>query len=77
LAGNWAFGLQGFDSSLHPLAADGTYQEDSSGNYSGIEDINDFGTHSQATLTDGQCTSDIDSNGRGRSQVQDQRSWNN
>ncbi len=51
LAGNWAFGLQGIDSSLHPLAADGTWQEDSSGNYSGIEDINDFGTHTQADLT--------------------------
>ena len=70
LAGNWAFGLQGIDPSLHPLAADGAYQEDSSGNYSGIEDINDFGTHVQATLTGGHHTSDIDSNGRFTSQVQ-------
>ena len=69
-AGNWAFGLQGFDSSSHPLAADGTFQEDSSGNYSGVEDVNDFGTHLQATLTDGHHTSDIDSNGRVTSQVQ-------
>ncbi len=70
LAGSWAFGLQGIDSSLHPLAADGTWQEDSSGNYSGIEDINDFGTHLEPTLTDGHHTSDIDSNGRLTSQVQ-------
>lgn len=70
LAGNWVFGLQGFNPSLHPLAADGTYQEDSSGNYSGVEDINNFGTHVQATLTDGHHTSDIDSNGRFTSQVQ-------
>lgn len=70
LAGNWAFGIQGFDSSLHPIAVDGTYQEDSSGNYSGIEDINDFGTHLQATLTDGHHTSGIDSNGRVTTQVQ-------
>jgi hypothetical protein len=70
LAGNWVFALQGFDTSNHPLAAAGMYQEDSSGNYSGNEDINDFGTDIQATLTDGHPTSSIDSYGRVTSQVQ-------
>ncbi len=69
-AGNWAFGFQGVDSSGNPLAGDGTYQEDSSGNFSGVEDFNDFGTHNQTTLTDGHTTSSIDSNGRVTSQVQ-------
>jgi len=70
LAGNWAFGIQGFDSSLHPLAGDGAYQQDSSGNFSGNEDINDFGTHNQRTLTSGHPTSGIDSHGRVTTQVQ-------
>ena len=69
-AGNWAFGFQGVDSSGNPLAGDGTYTEDSSGNFSGVEDINDFGTHLQTTLTGGHLTSGIDSNGRVTSQVQ-------
>jgi hypothetical protein len=69
-AGNWAFGLQGFDSSGKPLAGDGTYQEDSSGNFSGFEDINDFGTiFPDETLSDGHATSGIDSNGRVTTQV--------
>jgi len=64
-AGYWAFGLQGFDSSGKPVAADGEYQEDSSGNFTGVEDINDFGTIlSEETLSDGHATSSIDSNGR-------------
>ena len=70
LAGNWALGLQGFDSSGNPLAADGTYQQDSSGNFSGNEDINDNGTDYQVTLTGGHPTSSIDSNGRVTTQVQ-------
>ena len=64
LAGNWAFGLQGFDSSQHPLASDGFYKQDASGNIThGAEDINDFGTDDQATFT-GRVTTSIDGNGR-------------
>lgn len=56
--------MQGFDASLHPLAVDGVYKEDSSGNITnGAEDINDFGTALQATFT-GSPTSNIDGNGR-------------
>ncbi|MFZ0314798.1 MAG: Ig domain-containing protein [Candidatus Korobacteraceae bacterium] len=65
LAGNWAFGLQGVDSSGDPLAADGAFKLSGSTISNGIEDINDFGTHTQATFT-GTITSSpaFDANGR-------------
>ena len=64
-AGTWAFGSQGFDTTGEPIAIDGTYQEDASGNVNGTEDINDFGTHSQTIFT-GHVTSNppISANGR-------------
>ena len=70
LAGSWAFGFQGSDPSGDPTAGDGAYQEDASGNLSnGLEDINDFGVHTQTTFT-GHSTTSIDSNGRTTVQYQ-------
>ncbi len=72
LAGNWAFGFQGFDSASEPISGNGTYQEDSGGNLTnGNEDINDFGTHTQNTFT-GNVTSNppVDANGRVTMQYQ-------
>ncbi len=66
VAGNWAFGLQGEDLSGDPLAADGAFKLSGGTISNGIEDINDFGTHNQATFT-GTVTSSpaFDANGRG------------
>ena len=66
LAGSWAFGFQGFDSSGKPFSGDGAYQINSSGTISnGVQDNNDFGTHEQTTFT-GTVTSSppIDPSGR-------------
>jgi hypothetical protein len=63
LAGNWAFGYQGFDPMAHPLSGDGVFTATSNGNITGSEDINDDGTHGQPTFT-GSATGSIDSNGR-------------
>jgi hypothetical protein len=70
LAGNWAFGLQGVDPSGDPLAIDGAYQISGGTISNGIEDINDFGSHSQATFS-GTVTSSppFDANGRGTVQI--------
>jgi len=70
LAGNWAFGLQGIDLSGDPEAADGAFHLSGGTISNGIEDINDFGTHSQVTLT-GTVTSSppFDANGRGTVRV--------
>jgi Putative Ig domain len=69
LAGNWVFGLQGFDSSGNPFSADGTYNESASGVFTdGAEDVNDFGTHSQLSFT-GSVSGSADSNGRATTQI--------
>ncbi len=69
LAGNWAFGLQGYDSSGNPFSADGTYSESADGIFTnGAEDVNDFGTHSQLSFT-GSVTGSADSNGRATTQI--------
>jgi hypothetical protein len=69
LAGNWAFGLQGQDLLGDPLAADGSYAQNSSGGITnGSEDINDYGTHNQVSFT-GQSTTGIDANGRATLQL--------
>ena len=69
LAGNWAFGLQGYDSSGDPFSADGFYTESASGTFSnGEEDVNDFGTHSQLSFT-GSVSGNADANGRATTQV--------
>lgn len=68
VAGPWVFGLQGFDASGNPLAADGTYYENSNGSFgSGSQDYNDFGNHTQVSFTG--SLSAIDTNGRAISQV--------
>lgn len=66
LAGDWAFGLQGEDVSGDPLAADGAFHLSGGTISNGIEDLNDFGTHTQPTFT-GTVTSSpaFDANGRG------------
>jgi len=69
LAGNWAFGEQGFDSAGNPLAIDGAFQLDSSGNKTGAQDLNDAGNSGQETIT-GHSTSAIDSSGRFTEQLQ-------
>jgi hypothetical protein len=70
LGGNWAFALQGDDILGDPLAADGAYSQSGGSITDGIEDINDFGTHNQATFT-GMVTSSpaFDANGRGTVQI--------
>ncbi len=69
LAGNWTFGLQGFDPAANPTSSDGNYSESSTGVFSnGAEDINDFGNHSQVTFT-GSVSGTIDANGRSTSQI--------
>jgi hypothetical protein len=69
LAGNWAFGLQGFDPPGNPTSSDGTYSESPTGAFSnGAEDINDFGNHSQVTFT-GSGSGTVDANGRATSQI--------
>lgn len=69
LAGNWTFGLQGFDPSGNPTSSDGNYSESSTGVFSnGAEDINDFGQHSQVSFT-GSISGTVDSNGRSTAQV--------
>ena len=63
LAGNWAGGSQGFDPT-HPIADNGSYQQDSAGNISnGAGDVNDFGTHGQYSFA-GSTVGQIDSLGR-------------
>jgi hypothetical protein len=58
--------LQGTDLSGDPLAADGAFQLSGGTISNGIEDLNDFGTHSQPTFS-GTVTSSpaFDANGRG------------
>lgn len=69
LAGNWAFGLQGYDAAGNPLSADGAYGETSSGTFTnGAEDLNDYGTHYQLTFTGG-VSGGADSNGRATTQI--------
>jgi len=63
LAGSWAFGYQGFDPSAHPISGDGAFTATTHGNITGVEDVNDYGTHSQPTFT-GNASSNPDSNGR-------------
>jgi hypothetical protein len=64
MAGNAAFGFQGFDSSSQPYAGVGTEQVDSLGNISAFEDVDDFGTVFNNVPFTGHVTSAIDSNGR-------------
>lgn len=69
LAGNWAFGLQGYDAGGNPFSADGTYTESASGSFTnGAEDVNDFGTHNQLSFTGG-VSGSADSNGRATTQI--------
>jgi hypothetical protein len=69
LAGNWAFGLQGYDTSGNPFSADGSYTENVSGVFTnGAEDVNDYGTHTQLSFT-GSVSGNADSNGRATTQI--------